>query len=264
MITLMNYKKIQLPDGGQAYLPEDIELVFPESDLPVELQHYLAYIPWNEKYMQYVPTAYKDFFKAVLPYLHARTTDVHTAICLPLMDELLGMADYKVDEHLVYLGLILHDSGWSQLSDKEIADSLSYSGLALSSAAKAPKNKHAELGAELTTKILNEFKFEPPLSEADKKTVHDMVLYHDVTKEFIDKGVVTPELYLVSDGDRLWSYTHENFWQDTVRKGVTPPQYASNLSDELDGYFYTEQGKKVARRLLDERRAEVAECPTDI
>lgn len=257
----MNFKQITLPDKQIAYMPDDIDLVFPDSDLPKELAHFLAYIPWDEKYMSYVPKEYEGFFKVVLPHLHARTTDVHTAVCLPLLEKMLQQTPEKVDERLIYIALILHDSGWSQLSDKEIADSLSYSGLALSAAAKAPKNKHAELGSELSKKLLNEYEFTPPLGDKEKQAVCDMVLYHDVTKDVIDKGVVTPELYIVSDADRLWSYTHQNFWQDTVRKGVAPSEYANNLSNELDGYFYTRQGKKLARELLAERKAEVGHYP---
>jgi len=254
----MDFKKITAPDGKVSYIPEDIDLIFPESDLPKELAHFLAYIPWDEKYLEYVPNEYKSFFETVLPHLHARTTDVHTAVCLPLLKKLIDETDEPVKQRLVYISLILHDSGWSKCSSKEIADSLSYTGLALSAAARAPKNKHAELGSQLAGQILKSFKFDPPLSAQDSDTIKQMVLYHDVTKQVIDKGVVTTELYLVSDSDRFWSYTHQNFWQDTVRKGVSADEYASNLARELDDYFYTEQGKKIALELLAERREEVA------
>lgn len=254
----MNFKTIDLPDGGKSKVPEDISLTFPPNDeLPKDELHYLAYIPWDEKYLGLVPAEYEEFFEVVLEHLHARTTDVHTAICLPLLKKMLDITTYPVDKRLIYIALILHDSGWSKLSDQEIADSLSYSGLKLSKRSLDSKHTHQVLGSELSEQILNDFMFDPPLSEEEKKQVCEMVLNHDVTKEMVEKTVVSPELYLVSDADRLWSYTHENFWQDTVRKGVEPKQYLANLDNELDGYFYTEQGKKLARELLSERSTEV-------
>jgi hypothetical protein len=50
---------------------------------------------------------------------------------------------------------------------------------------------------------------------------------------------------------------HENFWQDTVRKGVRPDEYLKNLENDLDGYFITDEGKQKARELLADRAAEV-------
>ncbi len=65
------------------------------------------------------------------------------------------------------------------------------------------------------------------------------------------------EMQLVCDADHLWSCTHENFWQDTVRKGVAPPTYLSNLAGEVETYLVTEPGKEQARRLLADRAGEV-------
>ena len=64
---------------------------------------------------------------------------------------------------------------------------------------------------------------------------------------------------LVCDVDHLWSFTHENFWQDTARKSVAPDSYLKNLENDLDGYFVTEQGKRKARSLIEERQVEVEE-----
>ena len=64
--------------------------------------------------------AYRDFFKAVLPYLHARSTDVHVATCLPLVKELLCTEPGPVDEQVVHLAFILHDAGWSQMTEQEM------------------------------------------------------------------------------------------------------------------------------------------------
>jgi hypothetical protein len=259
----MNFKEIRLPNKNVNYIPEDIELIFPKSDLPQDLARYLAYIPWSEKYLSCVPVRYRDFFKVVLPHLHARTTDVHTAVCLPLLQKLIDQTIEPINQRLIFIALILHDSGWSKCSDKEIADSLSYAGAKpTSEAAKAPKNKHAELGSELAGHILKSFQFEPPLSEHDIQLVKQMVRCHDVTDRMLGTDIINPDLLLVSDADRLWSFTHENFWQDTIRKQVPPDQYLQNLSSDIEqGYFYTKQGAILAGKLLEERSKEVARWP---
>ena len=58
------------------------------------------------------------------------------------------------------------------------------------------------------------------------------------------------EVQLLVDLDHLWSFTHENFWQDTVRKGVEAKIYLKNLEQDLDSYFVTNAGKQKARELL--------------
>jgi len=35
--------------------------------------HYLIYLPWHDKYLELVDGACRDFFKIVLPHLHARS-----------------------------------------------------------------------------------------------------------------------------------------------------------------------------------------------
>jgi hypothetical protein len=63
---------------------------------------------------------------------------------------------------------------------------------------------------------------------------------------------------VVCDTDHLWSFTLENFWQDTVRKGVDPREYVANLREDLAGYFTTAPGRTKAARMLEERAVEVA------
>lgn len=259
----MNFKTITLPDNTRALIPTDINLVFPKStNIDTDQVRSLAFIPWGDQYLEFVPEEYKPFFKFVLPHLHARTTDVHTAICLPLLTRMLNQHQRDLNRRVIYIALILHDCGWSQLSDKEIADSLSYSGaIPTSAAAKAPKVKHAELGSKLSREILDKFEFSPSLTDAEKEEVCQIVLHHDLPTEQITQLPEGIELYLLADADRLWSYTHENFWQDTIRKNVPPAKYLRNLSGEIDDYFSTEIGRALARQLLQDRQKEVKALP---
>ncbi len=252
------YKPLDLPGGKRAWIPSDLDLVVPETTaVAADLLHYLIYIPWNPSYLERVDPVYRDFFSLVLPYLRARTTDVHVATCLPFARELIQEFPGSVDERVVHVAFILHDSGWSQMTEVEIAASLGVAGLALSGEAVAPKARHVELARDLAVRILGEYPFVPPLTDEQKEMIYTAILFHDKPEELAAMGGVPAAIQIVCDTDHLWSFTHENFWQDTVRKGVNPPAYLDNLGKDLDGYFVTPAGKKKAARMLQERAVEV-------
>jgi len=255
--TTPPYFLFQLPTGETAWIPADIELRVPiKSSIQSKLLHYLIYIPWDEKYMELVTPDYRDFFEAVLPYLHVRTTDVHVATCLPFVKELLRAEQGPVDERVVYLAFILHDSGWSQMTEDEIADSLGVEGLALTGSAVSPKARHAVLGEELAQGILRKYPFQKPLTTRQMDMIYQAIFYHDKPQELETMGTIPTEVRIVCDVDHLWSFTHPNFWQDTVRKGVRPGTYLRNLENDLDGYFVAESGRQKARQMLELRAVE--------
>ena len=253
------FRFFDLPTGERALIPGDLALMLPErSTLSPDQLHFLVTIPWDERYLSRIDAEYRDFFRFVLPYLHTRTTDVHIATCFPFVDELIQAAGVPVDSRVVSIAFILHDVGWSQLSEAEIAASLSTTGVVLTQVAQAPKEKHALVGRDLAVKLLGLYPFAPPLTAAQQAWIAQAVLYHDKPWELAKQGALPLEIKLVCDVDHLWSLTHENFWQDTVRKGVAPPAYLDQLAQELEGYFVTEPGKAKAWRLWRERQAEVA------
>jgi hypothetical protein len=239
---------------------KDITLLLPEDTKLLEDQrHFLLYIPWEEKYLQFVPDEFKEFFMHVLPHLGVRTTDVHTAICLGMIDELLAQFPHAVvNRRVVALALILHDAGWSRLTEQEVAQSLGVTGLKLTEQALAPKEKHAIESEKIAREVLKAFAFKPPLSPEEIELICQAVRFHDKPEAVAGAGEPMPlEVQLLVDLDHLWSFTHENFWQDTLRKGVEPQQYILNLEQDLDSYFVTEPGKEKARELLNQRRLEI-------
>jgi len=239
----MKFKKFR-----EKLIPEDIELIVPNNSL----SNTLVYIPWDEKYLNYIPDEWKDFFLKALPYLGARTTDVHTAICTSYIDKIIELNGGEVNRRVVALGLILHDIGWASLPEQDIIDSLSdYKGLELSNTSLGPKERHASEGVKVAKRLLDEFEFYPPLSEEDKQEILDIVLLHDTPEKITTNG------QLATDLDRIWSFTHENFWQDTIRKDVSPGQYLKNLTKDSETYFFTQAGLTIARQLLQDRSKEV-------
>ena len=254
-----------IPNLGEFLVPEDVTLSLPIG-LTIDKKdwHYLVSIPWEDNYISNVPDDFKDFFRFVLPYLSARTTNVHVATCLGYLDQLISeFPEENINRRVVGLSLILHDIGWSSLSEQEIANSLGVSGLKLTDVAMGPKEKHAIVGEKLARKLLGEgdsdgeFRFEPNLTSEEKELIFKAIRYHDKPEEIAGADEVPIEVKLLIDLDHIWSFIHEDFWLDTIRKGVDPHDYLENLSNDLDSYFVTEPGKKLAKKLLDERRVEV-------
>jgi hypothetical protein len=251
------FSLFNLPGGGSIWIPADVNLLIPTStSIQPDLIHYLIYIPWEDKYMEGIDPSYRGFFRTVLPYLHTRTTDVHVATCLPFIPELLSSERRRVDERVVNLAFILHDSGWSQMTETEVAESLGVKGLVLSGAAINPKLRHAELGVELARRIFMEYPFQPQLTARQMDLISQAILYHDRPQQLVGMGGIPLELQVVCDTDHLWSFTHANFWQDTARKSVDPKTYLCNLKNDLDGYFVSEPAKLKARKMLKQRALE--------
>jgi hypothetical protein len=257
----MQFKEISFPGILlPSYIPEDITLILPnKSELPQNQQHFLLNIPWKDKYLDLVPVDFRDFFSTVLPYIHTRTTDVHTAISLGNLNTFINKLGKPINRRVVAVALCLHDAGWSQLSEQEIAESLGIKGLKLSGTALNPKQKHAVKSIEIARQTLQTYpNFNPPLTPEEQELICKAVLYHDKPEEVAGSQQPIPlEVQAVVDLDHLWAFTHENFWQDTLRKGVPPPEYLKNLSQDLNSYFVTPEGKKLASELLSQRTEEV-------
>lgn len=253
------FKIIDLPNVEQAKVPVDIELSLPESlSLEPKDWHFLIEIPWDDRYLTNIQPEDVDFFKYVLPYLKVRTTDVHTAICLGFIPKFkAAFKDQVVDWKVVTIALILHDCGWSQLTQADIAQSLGVTGLALTPDARGPKIAHAEEGEKLAKKLLGEFIFDEPILESQLETILKCVLYHDQPEKVAGSNLPL-EVQILVDLDHLWSFTHQNFWQDTVRKGVAPTTYLENLNRDLSTYFVTDFGKRLAKEMLEERAREIS------
>jgi hypothetical protein len=257
-LSSFGFTAYTLPNGQIFPIPKDVRLRVPgRTSLSTDLLHFLVYIPWQQQYLAHVPGEYRDFFTHLLPYLHSRTTDVHVALCLPYVRTLAAKFSAEIDLRTVYVAFILHDIGWSQMTEQEIAASLGVQGLALTGGAVAPKEKHAVAGKALAQQILTSYPFSPPLDVQQRSLIFDAILYHDRPWELALNGDVPNEVKLACDVDHLWSFTHQNFWQDTVRKGVAPAAYIQNLATDLDGYFLTGEAKAMARKMLAERAAEV-------
>jgi len=144
------FKPIQLATGETHVIPADLELREPqESALDASRRHFVHLYPWDEKYLANVLPNIAPSLTRVLPYLHARTTDVHITQCLPFIRELISETAQPTDERVIHTAFILHDSGWSQMTEAEVADSLGVKGLVLTGASVSPKKNTPGWGVTL-------------------------------------------------------------------------------------------------------------------
>lgn len=262
----MGFRKVVLPSGLVVNIPDDLPIVIPGKDeFPdfsnTQLQS-LAYIPWDNRYLDYIPLRYKKFYQIILPNLSVRTTDIHTTLSVSFVPELCSLlpADKKneVDYTALTLAVLLHDIGWGTLSSKQIADSLSYSEFSYSQAAIEPKKLHALNGAKLARSVIDTIQTEFDIKPQQQDLIIKLVRYHDQVDPWPEKPEPI-EYLLLGDADRLWSYTFENFWLDTIRKNNPPSQYLLSLIDLIDSYFLTDYGRKIARDLIKARSEEVSQ-----
>ena len=246
-------KKIIHPRLGVIKYPSGITIVLPDAKNPE-----LAFVPWDEKkYGKKIPKEYRDIWKKTFPHLHVRSTDVHTAVSLEYLNKVLLPSFRKevnenIDSLVCCFGIILHDCGWSKLTPKQI--SWTFQGikgsLDLGEKGKIAKELHLKEGFKLAKEIIKEFKLTPK----QIKKILQIVRHHDFWGE---EKKYFPEFDITIDADRIWSYTSESFWLDVIRKGKAPKINLDNLGRELDFYFQTESGKRLARKLLVERKMEV-------
>lgn len=142
----------------------------------------------------------------------------------------------------------------------EIAASLGVKGVALTEGAMGPKRKHAVVGAQRARELLLGLPLTAPLTPDEVVRIIGAVRYHDEPWMLTGGSTAadaSDEMKLVCDADHLWSFTRENFWQDTARKGVDPQEYVDELAKDLDGYFVTDEGRQMARIMLEARQLEV-------
>lgn len=85
-----------------------------------------------------------------------------------------------------------------------------------------------------------------------------MIRYHSMIKIVSNpKNKFPIEAILLIDIDHFWAFTFENFWQDTIRKSIKPAKYLENLKKDVESYFITKAGLKMASQLLSKREREV-------
>ena len=201
---------------------------------------------------------------ASLPYQDRRDDEGHAASVTALASDMLGTLGNScgtvvADRSTVIAAALLHDIGWSCLTESE-RERLFENSLPPDEELYL-RRRHERLGADLARRLMAECGC--PNGLADRVAV--LIDGHDTRNVYL-----SDEDGLLKDADRLWMLTDRGFEADLRRRGLSAHSWAEALYSRFkseDGLFQqelktavlercSELGKKALqqRRLLLKRR----------
>ena len=186
----------------------------------------------NDFQVERIDPNFRAIFSLALPFLHTRNNVIHTYIVYQYGNELLKQ---EVGEPWVVLAAcILHDVGWSSVPETE---QLNAFGPTVRD--ENLRRKHETEGAVIADNILKNLKYKDNL----RKRILNIIDGHDTTV-----GARSVDDAIVKDSDKLWRYSETGFGVDHKRFGIQPLPYLEFLSDHVEKWFLTQEGKRIASR----------------
>lgn len=192
----------------------------------------------NDFRTEKIDPLYRDLFQSALPFLNTRNNLIHTYIVYQYACALLKKE--PGDPEIVLPASILHDVGWSTIP---ATDQLKGFGPKISD--KTLKRKHEVEGVAIAKNVLKSVQYEASLT----KRILDIIDGHDTNE--VSKS---PEDAIVKDSDKLWRYSEAGFRIDVERFEMEPHVYIEALSDKIDIWFFTKEGRRIARHETDRRK----------
>jgi HD domain len=155
-------------------------------------------------------------------------TTVAFSFALRLLEEEGG------DERVVLPAVILHDVGW-----KSVPEELHLKAFGPGGGDPAINKVHEVEGARIAAEILRQVDYDPDRAKEIEKIIEG----HDSRKAALSLNDA-----LVKDSDRLWRFSPEALVVDPTRFRIDPAEHAEWLKHQIDGWFYTATGKRLARK----------------
>ncbi|HBI16599.1 MAG TPA: hypothetical protein DDY52_00350 [Candidatus Moranbacteria bacterium] len=191
---------------------------------------------------------YKKIWELALPYQDKRDDKGHAKIVTEYTFELCQIE--KANEIVAVAAAILHDIGWSKLSQEE---RLNIFGSKITPEAEYEiRLKHQNESVKLAKKILNTAKY--PIIYF--KDIFEIISEHD-TRE----GFLSSEDGVMRDADKLWRYSQKGFQADLSRNNFTFDFLYNKMLKNIDrkNYFCFDSARDIARQELENRRREFSE-----
>ena len=194
----------------------------------------------------------KDIFGKIwelaLPYQDKRNDFGHAEITTQFAVRLLETE--KGDEKVVLPAIIMHDIGWSQVSEKERM-SIFDSKITPEEESRVRK-KHEEEGVKLARQILEKIHYPTEFVEE----ILDIISEHDTRK-----GFASANDGLVRDADKLWRFSKTGFEADMKRFGFSFEElYKRAIKQiELPNFLYSKSAKRIAYEELEMRKIDCSE-----
>jgi len=178
-------------------------------------------------------------FRLAKPYLQTRNNELHTRNAIEFAFRLLKI--YGAERAIVIPAMILHDVGWSVVSEEIIEK-----------ACRANPDKillriHEEESLKVAREILEKIDYDAIRTTEILKIIDG----HDTRNEAFSIND-----QIVQDSDKLTRYA-ENFRFLAQRFPITPERFALSLERLIDQWFFLPDSKEMARTELTLRRKEM-------
>ena len=187
---------------------------------------------------------YERIWDLARPYLDTRRNDTHTEIATGLALQLL--AQEGGDEDIVMPAIILHDTGW-----KKVPEDIQLKAFGPKATLPEWNRIHEVEGAKIAGDILRKVNY------PDNKIpeIQDIIDGHDSRKKAlsVNDGIV-------KDADKLWRYSRSALKINAARFALDPDQNIDRLRRNLEAWFLTKSGKRMAKEALEKRIREMKEA----
>ncbi|MCH1865506.1 HD domain-containing protein [Nocardioides sp. CFH 31398] len=174
-----------------------------------------------------------------LPHLRHRDNDVHTLYSYAIARELCALHP-EADADVVLPGIILHDSGWSEVPIDRVMAALEPGVWSASQESFETVRLHEIAGERIAREVLTGLH----VPEDRVETICTIIEGHDTRRE-----ALSLEDALLKDADRLWRVTPRA--TDVVMDwfGLTREQSVALNAGRVHGHLFTDAAKVMARTL---------------
>ena len=184
---------------------------------------------------------YRRIWELAGPYLDTRKNDIHTEISTGFAGRLLGLEGG--DEDIVIPAIILHDVGW-----KKVPEDVQLKAFGPKATMPEWNRVHEVEGAGIAGEILRKVNYH----EDKILEIQEIIAGHDSRKESISRNDS-----VVKDADKLWRYSETAIRCIQMGFGLTFEECIQRLRRNLEPWFLTESGKRMAEEELEKRMKEL-------
>jgi hypothetical protein len=180
-------------------------------------------------------TIYDKIYEKAKPYLDTRRNDIHVRISYDFAQKLLSFYS-QAEEDIVLPAILLHDVGWKMVPEEK-----QLGAFGLNVRDNETQRFHETQGSGIAGEILGSLSY-----PQDKiHTIMDIIDGHDTRLEALSLNDM-----LVKDADKLWRYTPTGVDIDHARFGIDRSMYTDIIAGLIDTWFFTPEGRKMAREDL--------------
>lgn len=188
---------------------------------------------------------FNQIWQAALPFQDKRDDAGHAAVTYAYAQQLVQLTNADAD--IIFPAIILHDTGWSQLTRQERF--VIFDANATREDELHVRHRHQEEGVKIARRVLHSLAYPRDLTIE----ILEIISQHDTRQGFISENEG-----LVRDADKLWRFSRIGFDADIVRFRFEPQFLIDRLRGQIpeQHFFYSELSRNIALSELETRRKE--------